>query len=161
MQQPQVFQTNSSNRWQRFKWSSRLLLFILLCAVITLGIAIYKTDREQHEIPLQGRAQKKALTEANPLLFEGKLAKRYKGFRKFINSKWVRGNGCGQRTPANLSSNSLFNDSVGIRAAFFVEWDAQSLTSLEDNISRINLVLPEWIFIDSTTDAVRTNINPR
>lgn len=161
MQQGQVFQTSSSSRWQRFKWSTRLFLFLFLCALITLGIAIYKTDREQHDIPLQSRAQKKVLTETNPLLFEGSMAKRYKGFRKFINEQWAKGKGCGQRRPANLSANNLFNDSIGIRSAFYVAWDAQSFTSLEDNISKLNLVIPEWLFIDSSTLTVKANIDQK
>jgi len=161
MQQAQVFQTNSPTRWQRFKWTFRLLLFFALCAIITLAIALDKIDREQRDIPLQGKAQKKALTETNPLLMEGSLARQYKGFRKFIDDQWAKGKGCGQHKPANLSMNNLFNDSIGIRAAFYVDWDPQSLSSLEDNISRLNLVIPEWLFIDSASATLRVNINPK
>ena len=157
----QVFQTASPNRWQRFKWSFRLLLFLFVCALATLAIALYKTDKEQDQIPLQGRAQKKVLTETNPLLFEGKLVKKFKGFRKYIDNKWKVGAGCGQQKAIHLSSNKLFNDSIGIRAAFYVSWDAQSFTSLQDNISNLNLVLPEWLFIDTASLTVQTRIDQK
>lgn len=152
MQQSQVFQTSSSGRWQRFKWSSRLLLFLFICAITALGIAIYKTDKEQQQIPLESRAQKKLLTEANPLLFESRLVRKYKGFRKYIDEQSKRKN--------RKNAGTFFNDANGIRAAFYVNWDhVQSISSLQDNISKLNLVIPEWLFLDSTTDIVKANID--
>ena len=48
---------------------------------------------------------------------------------------------------------------AGIRAAFFVDWDAQSYSSLELNISHLNMVIPEWIFLDPNTDTLYTKID--
>jgi peptidoglycan-N-acetylglucosamine deacetylase len=48
---------------------------------------------------------------------------------------------------------------TGIRAAFFVDWDAQSYSSLELNISHLNMVVPEWIFLDPNTDTLYTKID--
>src|SRR5437868_961232 len=113
MHQPQVFQTSSTTRWQRFKWSSRLMLFALGCAIFILVIAIFNIDKEQQSIPLEKKAQKMVLTETNPLFFQSKLAKKYKGFRKYIADKWTAGKGCGQNGAPPSATGRLSADSVG------------------------------------------------
>ena len=64
----------------------------------------------------------------------------------------------------NNSLNNFTNKSwqqfpAGIRSAFYVAWDPQSLFSLK-NIANLNLVIPEWFFIDPKTDTVRTDMDP-
>jgi len=48
---------------------------------------------------------------------------------------------------------------AGIRAAFYVDWDPQSYSSLERNISHLNMVIPEWLFIDPTGDSIKAKID--
>ncbi|WP_199897972.1 hypothetical protein, partial [Flavobacterium sp. B17] len=48
----------------------------------------------------------------------------------------------------------------GIRSAFYVAWDPQSLMSLKRNIKHINLVFPEWFFLDPKTGELKTNVDP-
>lgn len=159
--QAQVFQTNTRTRWQRFKWGFRIFLFLFPIAVAIICIAIYVRNRNEPDIPLESRAIKKVLTNGVPSYRESKLGKEYRGFRKAIDDKWAKGKGCGQlNNVVDLSTSSLFNDSIGIRAAFFVNWDANtSLPSLEKNISKLNLIIPEWFFLDSATANIRTEIN--
>jgi cellulose synthase/poly-beta-1,6-N-acetylglucosamine synthase-like glycosyltransferase/spore germination protein YaaH/peptidoglycan/xylan/chitin deacetylase (PgdA/CDA1 family) len=159
-QSPQIFQTNSATRWQRFKWGARILLVILIL-LISIVYITFKTAY-QPDVPLEGRAMKKILSGDVPAYRQSDLSKRFRGFRKFIDNKWANGKGCGQKDSVlNLSSSALFSDSLGIRAAFYVEWDPQSFYSLKRNISKINLVLPEWFFIDPKADTLFTNINKR
>lgn len=47
-----------------------------------------------------------------------------------------------------------------IRAAFYVDWDPQAFFSLQDHISELNTIMPEWFFIDAATDTLITNIDP-
>lgn len=49
----------------------------------------------------------------------------------------------------------------GIRSAFYVAWDPQSYFSLRRNINNLNLVIPEWFFIDPNADTVRTDVDMR
>jgi poly-beta-1,6 N-acetyl-D-glucosamine synthase len=156
----QVFQTHNPSRWQRVKWGFRVLgvLFALVVAVIV--VAFYSMKKP--DIPLEGKAIKKVLTEDQPEYRASEMGKRYRGFRRLIEDKWAKGKGTGQNnTVLDLSSSSLFSDSVGIRAAFYVAWDAQSFFSLRKNISKVNLVLPEWFFIDPKADTLFTNIDKR
>lgn len=159
----QIFHTNSEKRWKGAKWSFRFFLFLSILSIIVIGIGIYLTDIAEKDIPLGGRAMKKALTEQVPHYRDSKLGKEYRGFRKLIDDKWAKGRGIGQNNkPLNLSNSNFFNDSTGIRAAFYVNWDAaQSITSLERNISSINLIIPEWLFIDTTTDRIINAIEPK
>jgi hypothetical protein len=62
---------------------------------------------------------------------------------------------------ADTNFRSFTKFPTGIRAAFYVDWDAQSFLSLQQYIDKMNLVIPEWIFIDPTADTVTTDIDPR
>lgn len=149
----QVFQTNNPTRWQRVKWGFRVLGVILFLIVVVIYIAF--SAMKNPEIPLEGKAIKKVLNEDQPEYRASELGKKYRGFRKLIETKWATGKGTGQNNAVlDLSQSSLFSDSVGIRAAFYVAWDAQSFFSLRKNISKINLVLPEWFFIDPKADTL-------
>jgi cellulose synthase/poly-beta-1,6-N-acetylglucosamine synthase-like glycosyltransferase/spore germination protein YaaH/peptidoglycan/xylan/chitin deacetylase (PgdA/CDA1 family) len=147
----QVFQTSNPTRWQRFKWMFRLLLFLLFIMVIAVVIAI-RTAYVPTVPILQSSVFKSILiSNDNP----DSIAKEYQGFRKFIDDKWSAGKGCGQNDSAiKLSNSKLFSDSLGIRAAFYVDWDPQAFFSLRRNINKLNLILPEWLFFDPTGDSL-------
>jgi hypothetical protein len=149
----QVFQTSNPSRWQRVKWGFRVLGVLFILVVVVIGIAI--SSMENPEIPLEGKAMKKVLAENQPNYRASELGKKYRGFRKLIEDRWKHGKGTGQNnTVLNLSNSPLFSDTTGIRAGFYVEWDPQSFFSLRKNISKMNLVLPEWFFIDPTADTL-------
>ncbi len=158
----QIFQTNNPSRWQRLKWGSRVFLLLLIIVVVIVIITLRSVATSTSKIPLETRAIKKVLTDSVPAYRETETVKRYKGFRKYINTQWSAGKGCGQKDSIlNLSASTLFSDSLGIRAAFFMPWDLQSFISLKKNIDKINLVLPEWFFIDPKADTLFTNIDKR
>jgi cellulose synthase/poly-beta-1,6-N-acetylglucosamine synthase-like glycosyltransferase/spore germination protein YaaH/peptidoglycan/xylan/chitin deacetylase (PgdA/CDA1 family) len=156
----QIFQTDHPGRWQRFKWGGRLFLFLLLIALVVLVVTIGNISKDNPSIPLEGKAIKKALTSDIPAYRESDLGKQYRGMRKYIQNQWAKGKGIGQKNSTlDLSTSPFFSDSLGIRAAFYVAWDPQSYTSLLKNISKINLVLPEWLFIDPTSDTLLNTID--
>ena len=156
----QIFQTNNKSRWRRFKWLSRLFFLFGLIAISALAISI--THLFVPQIPLEGGAVKKVLTTEIPEYRASKLSKEYRGFRKAIEEVWNKKKLSNTlATNAHFSTSNLFNDSTGIRAAFYVAWDPQSFTSLKKNISKINLVFPEWFFIDPLTDTLVTNIDKK
>lgn len=147
----QIFQTSNPTRWQRFKWGGRLLIFILIITIVAVVIAI--RTAVMPTIPIaQSQAFKKILetpTTNDP------ITKEYQGFRKFIDAKWEKGKGCGQYDSSiKLSTSAFFSDSIGIRAAYYVDWDPQAFFSLKRNISKLNLVMPEWFFLDPNGDSL-------
>ncbi len=160
--QSQIFQTATKTRWQRFKWAGRFLLFLALLGIGLVSIYLMNMDKNEPDISMESRAMKKVLTDSIPDYRESKLGREYRGFRKAINARWARGKGVGQKDSSlDLSNSPLFGDSVGIRAAFYVAWDPQSFYSLERNISKLNLVIPEWFFIDPTADTMYTSIDKK
>lgn len=147
----QIFQTSNPTRWQRFKWGGRLILFLLFIAIIAIIIAIRTAYMPSVPI-IQGKIFKEILASDKDA---DSITKAYQGFRKFIDKKWTKGNGCGQNDSAiRLSTSPLFSDSLGIRAAFYVDWDPQAFFSLKRNISKLNLILPEWFFFDPSGDSM-------
>lgn len=156
----QIFQTQKTTRWQRFKWGSRIILFLTVIAIAITVIALNNTF--QPDLPVSTRVFRKVVDENAPAYKESEIARQYSGFRKFIDDQWAKGKGCGQfDSSINLSKSHLFNDSIGIRAAFYVDWDAQSYFSLKRNIAKLNLVIPEWFFLDPIADTLIVRIDKR
>lgn len=154
----QIFQTNNATRWQRTKWGGRLILFLLLIGATAFVIAYnYSASKPQRLPVFQDEIRKKVLQSDKPT---EPITKEYQGIRKFINDKWAKGLGCGQNNQVlDLSSSPFFSDSLGIRAAFYVNWDPLSLFSLQKNIDKINLVIPEWFFLDIKGDSLLVDID--
>ena len=165
----QVFQTSSSSRWSRFIWSSRLIALFVVLAVITIIITLTRVYTPS--LPNFGAQEKEALLDSSSWLFnKSKIGKQYGGFRKFINEKVAyKGGGypIGRRfrkkngliVQADSSFYSFKKFPTGIRAGFYVNWSPASFTSLEQNISRLNMVLPEWFFLEANTDTLWTKID--
>ncbi len=163
-QNQQIFQSPNKTRWQRTKWILRALLFLLPIFGIIVYVGIYQMNKNQPDIPLEGSAIKKVLTDTSDNYRESKLEREYKGFKKAIGNKWAKGQGCGQVTnkPLDLSNSNYFSDTLGIRAGFYVNWDAaQSFSSLQRNVKHLNLIIPEWLFIDPNTDQLYNTIDPK
>ncbi|MCY7420641.1 MAG: glycosyltransferase [Chitinophagaceae bacterium] len=156
----QVFQTSSKSRWKRFKWGSRFLTFCLLLSAVIIFIAI-KTEFVPN-LPIEGVAKKAIQQRKNFIEKTSKLPAEYKGFKEFINTKWAKGKGCGEAMAIPVSASfKSWQSPAGIRAAFYVAWDPQSFFSLKRSINKLNLVIPEWFFLDENADTIKTNIDKR
>lgn len=168
----QVFQTNSSSRWSRFIWSSRLIALFVVLAVVTIIITLTRVYTPS--LPnMIGAQEKEALLDSSSWLFnKSKIGRQYGGFRKYINEKVAYKAG-GYPTPkrfrrkngilvqADSSFYSFKKFSTGIRAGFYVNWAPSSFASLEQNISRLNMVLPEWFFLDPNTDTLYATVDQK
>src|SRR5580692_3073428 len=169
----QIFQTNSTGRWQRLKWGGRIVLLFLILGVVIAYITVSRGYMPSlPRIKEQNQLYKKVLDTGRTFLFKNSLIEQYGGFRKYINEKVPYRGGAfpGQKRDSSLSAIPVRVDTSfrsftkfpsGIRAAFYVDWDAQSFLSLQEYIDKMNLVIPEWIFIDPTADTVYTDIDPR
>lgn len=157
MQDKQIFQTNTSHRWVRFKWSTRA--FFLLIVIAILFIIVWFITEKYPGIPMK---QALGVEHTNFLSQHSKLAKKYKGIRQFINQKELT-NKQPYKTKLPAGFRNIINSStpLKIRSAFYVNWDRnhESLNSLKRNIHKLNLVIPEWIYINPKADTVFTNID--
>lgn len=170
----QIFQTENTSRWKKFKWSMRFIIFIaaILFSALIIMLIIDKTPT----LPFRHN-YRSVVTASRPFMQETKLSKEYKGFRDYISDKKLHTDYEKEKMKSlakynqfknNLapnSSNKIINNwnkfPAGIRAAFYVAWDPQSFFSLKRNIRNLNLIMPEWFFIDPKTDAVKTNVDMR
>lgn len=156
----QIFQTDSKKRWRNVKWGSRIFIFVTAILFIALGLMM-KLDRSP-KIPFK-EDYKAVITASRPYLQENKISKEYKGFRSFISEKTMHTNLAKiSRAKAERFRNQNRDWARfpgGIRSAFYVAWDPQSLMSLKRNIRHVNLVFPEWFFLDPGTGALKTNVD--
>jgi len=128
--QKQVFQTSSRIRWNTFRWAGRLFLFFFLLLIPVVWITIangYKPLLPGLIDPLKKIDSRTQVKE-----FSEKDNKKYPGFNEFLRS----------HQPKKKINTSR------IRAAFYVDWDPQALFSLQNHIEQLNMVMPEWFFLD-------------
>jgi len=157
----QIFQTDSKKRWRGVQWGSRIFIFVAVLLILALGLMM-KLDKSP-KIPFK-EDYKAVMTASKPYLQENKISKEYKGFRSFISEKTMHTNLAKiqqarvERLKNQNKSWSQFPG--GIRSAFYVAWDPQSLMSLKRNIRHINLVFPEWFFLDPKSGDLKTNVDP-
>ncbi len=162
MEKPkQIFQTENKKRWRNVKWSSRVVLFIFLLLFAALALMM-NLDRNP-KLPFK-EDYKAVITADKPYLQENKISKEYQGFRSFIHAKKMHSI---EEKVEKARAERLRNQSKnwyqfpsGIRSAFYVAWDPQSLMSLRRNIKNLNLVFPEWFFIDPKTGDLKTQMDP-
>ena len=147
----QIFQTTTQVRWRTFQWSTRILIFGILLLIpvfiITLNRGLKPT------LPLMTSGDVNGTTLSNPTAAVGlnqKELKKYKGFAAFFRMK---------EKNEKLQGETETITKEQVRAAFYVDWDPQSLFSLQKNIKKLNMVVPEWFFIDPKTDLLRTEID--
>lgn len=147
----QIFQTDSRLRWRTFQWLGRLFLFFLL---LMIPVAIFTLARGiKPQLPVLGVQNNNAQKLTHPTVpsdLNAKELKKYKGFSTYLAER---------QKLSNAIANSHRPDAQRVRAAFYVDWDPQSFYSLQQNIDRINIVIPEWFFIDPTADTLTTKID--
>ncbi|MBZ5858446.1 glycosyltransferase [Flavihumibacter profundi] len=150
----QIFHTGSNRRWARFKWSLGLLLALISILLLTLIASLWMNYHPDLPVLYNRNEQLKSILKPNEnFILENKINREYAGFRSFIAER--------KDSMENKQSWVKSNQSAPVRAAFYVAWDAQSYFSLRNNISKLNMVLPEWLFIDPNADTVYTNIDQR
>lgn len=145
-----VFQTETKLRWRTFQWSTRLVIFLFLMLIPIFIITLKQGLKPS--LPMLGNdpSTQKIVNPSIPAALSAEDLRKYKGFDSFLRSK---------SKMEKLKKQNEAIDFPQIRAAFYVDWDPQSLFSLQKNISKLNMVVPEWFFIDPKTDLLRTEID--
>ncbi|MEO6187675.1 MAG: polysaccharide deacetylase family protein [Ginsengibacter sp.] len=147
----QVFQTSSRWRWRTFKWSGRLMIFIIIAMVPVIIVTLARGIKPS--LPLLTNISDSLHRLVNPITpagFDKKEIRKYKGFSKFLLAR------------EKIESLKNYHPPVSsqqVRAAFYVDWDPQAFSSLQKNIDKLNMVVPEWFFIDPATDTLRPDID--
>jgi len=137
----QIFQSRNSTRWNRFVWFVRILVVFALVGVLSIGLSlihhshydakslIYQEKRIRN---VNKNPTKVAVSDAELVAYALHLkkvrkSKRYEFYDEVID-------------------NGPLKNYLPLRAGFYVNWDKNSYASLENNVDKMNLVLPEWFF---------------
>ncbi|MDP4208898.1 MAG: glycosyltransferase [Bacteroidota bacterium] len=153
--QKQVFQTEKPGRWKRFVWGFHIFLVIAVLCLVALIFSVLRSPNihmpvlsTRHAIfqRLSKDEIKASLPDSEKTVFQKTL-------------KEIR-----QNEKHNFYQNKLLPASVvrkyfPVRAGFYVNWDNQSFYSLRNNIGKMNMVLPEWLFVGDKSDTIATDID--
>lgn len=147
----QIFHTNTKKRWLTFKWTGRFFLFFIVIMIPILILTLARGIKPllpllTSEIDVLHHLNKPVI----PAIMDKKELEKYKGFEAYIKSR---------QKFNNLTVGKEVRNTEQIRAAFYVDWDPQSFYSLQKNIGKLNMVVPEWFFIDPKTDRLKLDID--
>lgn len=148
MSTPQVFQTKSSSRWNIFKWSSRLIIALVIVSTVCVVITI--CSKKYPKLPDLSKSYNSYTLKDIAHL---KKSSKYRDF-KIEKSKLLALERDKERYK-KLHPNDLKRLNVG----FFVDWDAQSYTSLNDHINKLDIIIPEFFFLSPNTDTLVARID--
>ena len=149
----QVFQTNNKVRYYGFKWTIRIFLFLLLFAAVVVGISLYNA-KSPSALDYQNQVNNYTsdFKSINGLSLKNKKNERYKGIKNFLFKKERKEEK--QDTALSNKKTTRF-----IRAAFYTPWDKTiTYTTLENYASKINVLFPEWFFINDQNNLQIINI---
>jgi cellulose synthase/poly-beta-1,6-N-acetylglucosamine synthase-like glycosyltransferase/spore germination protein YaaH/peptidoglycan/xylan/chitin deacetylase (PgdA/CDA1 family) len=156
--QQQIFQTASRLRWNTFKWLGRLVLFILLLMIPLVWIAMARN----YKPPFVGLSKPDYTKNSTPITPKGftiREKKKYHGFNDFLKARkqdflWAK-----KQNALSIAAEKNKLTARQIRSAFFVDWDPQAFFSLQSHINSLNMVMPEWFFLDAEADTLKADIS--
>ncbi len=165
----QVFQTDSRRRWMRFKWTMRF--FATLIALLLIVFVIMFFMEGSPGMPFR-HDYRGVMSASKPLMRDTKLSKTYRSLRDNILEQHMHntyqeqydkrhrfvGHGLGL---TQKYINEWSDPRMGVRAAWYVNWDRHSRRSLQQNMKHLNMVIPEWLFINPKTCKLETRIDKK
>ncbi len=132
-------------------WTGRLIVIVILLMVPLVIITLERGIQPGLPILVNESDSLHHLSNpATPADLTVKELKKYKSFSNFLLAKEKIDRLKKYHPPVDLQQ---------VRAAFYVDWDPQSSYSLQKNIDKLNMVVPEWFFIDPSTDTLRPQID--
>ncbi|HEY3390185.1 MAG TPA: glycosyl hydrolase family 18 protein, partial [Prolixibacteraceae bacterium] len=150
-----VFYSSSPSRWKRFKWAVKIVSIILLIGVVSILISlfhrqVFKLPSLHEHMVLSQKENTKyksadiQLAETKRFVDLAKEARSHQGHDFYKMDKVLPGK-VRQYKP--------------VKAGFYVNWDIKSKYSLQQNASKINMVLPEWLFVKDTLGNISVDID--
>lgn len=145
----QIFQTPDSKRFKRTQWTLRILFILLIFFTSVVAVAVIRDKNpDLPQMESVGKLYRTRLDPGDPLTFETKLNKKFKGFKAFLN----------KRISLEMQQGSNIGTRL-VRGAFYVPWSPSALTDLRLHGDKINTIYPEWFFINPKTFKLDSRIN--
>ena len=138
----QIFQTNSPSRWKRVKWTGRIVFFVSLFVIAVVALAIALAQN-----PSANVQPGEYFGNKDSMRLSAYHNKKIKGFKDFLEKKEKEEFLNKKSTSINKTSGQF------IRAAFYTPWSgSKSVPSLQRYGDKINVIFPEWFFIDTNNN---------
>jgi peptidoglycan-N-acetylglucosamine deacetylase len=151
-----IFHSPTGKRWVRLVWLFRLLGFFALLSTMVALIAIArKTTTVLPRLVNPNEVYKRVLNHEDPLIIQSKQNVQFQNARRHL----ARPDLLHRRQEHRVAANGALGTDV--RAGFYVNWDAESFFSLRDNIDKLNVVFPEWLFVSDSVDTVVARIDAK
>ena len=128
-------------------------MFLIVLGIIAIAAAVLSKDAPfLPKLLDQNSLYKKVLNPDAPTTIKTKRIADFQKLRKKMDTLEKR-NILNRR---NAAKTAVKNQ---VRAGYLVNWDAASLRSLKDHIDHMNMVLPEWIFLNDTSNNLYVNVD--
>jgi cellulose synthase/poly-beta-1,6-N-acetylglucosamine synthase-like glycosyltransferase/peptidoglycan/xylan/chitin deacetylase (PgdA/CDA1 family)/spore germination protein YaaH len=137
MADEQIFYDPQRKRWKRLR---RLLDIAAVTFTLVLAAFIFNIFRAQHLPELLLPASKhnyRAVPDRVPLVRSTRPARP------------------GRRKTDLKASQIVFNTGEGLRAAYYVPYDAASYASFKEHVHQIDMLFPEWLHVDSSSPKLK------
>ena len=152
----QIFQAKTPFRWKVIKTIS--VSSIILSTVLLIIASLSLIMKDNHVLPIlssNGIVKNKILKNNNLSTIHTKnkdLAREKKILKKEASFDYAH-----EHTTVHKIKEHQYNKKI--RAAFYVNWDRNSFRSLEKHIHQLNMMMPEWFFIQDSADSIATNVD--
>jgi poly-beta-1,6 N-acetyl-D-glucosamine synthase len=150
-----VFYSPGSSRWTRFLWAIKVLTVVLIIGIAAIMTSLF--HKQVFELPTL--RERLVLSQDDAAKFQNNdiQAAETKHFIKLAEEARKRAKHNFYKKEKILPGQ--IKNIVPVRAAFYVNWDIQSKYSLKLNAGKMNMILPEWLFIQDKSDSVATDID--
>jgi cellulose synthase/poly-beta-1,6-N-acetylglucosamine synthase-like glycosyltransferase/peptidoglycan/xylan/chitin deacetylase (PgdA/CDA1 family)/spore germination protein YaaH len=135
-----VFYDPNQSRWRRLR---RLFDFLGVSITLLVAFFVYTAWRDERLPDLLLPQVKRPFHSLSE-----KEKEKAKEKRRLAASR-------GHRKSKKSPSQVVLNQDEGIRAAFYVQWDAASFSSLREYAHQIDLLYPEWLHVLSADGTVQ------
>ena len=149
-----IFYTDSASRWKRFRWGIRILAVLLIIAVVSITVSMFR--KQSMKLPPL-KEQSGMFRKVTDSVMSKSDQKEYKRLEKIISE--ARKTRKHEFYPEKKAIPGFIRNYYPVKAAFYVNWDPQSEASLKRNISKLNMVLPEWLFITDSSDEIYDDVD--
>ena len=163
----QIFQSFSPKRWRLFLWGVRVVVTVLLLAGAGLAWALFQQSATL--LPHTFGPNETYKQILNPTHITT-LANRHNRAFQAVRSQLPVHQGGYRDSRGKATSTTIkvpprnrmapaFRNGLPIRAGFYVNWDAQSLNTLRKQVDKMNMVLPEWLFVPNEAGQLSMDID--
>lgn len=150
-----VFYSSSPTRWKRFIWAVKIVAVIFLIGFATVLLSLF--HKQIFKLPTLHEHLVLSQNEAGKYKNRDIEAEEMKKFVELSNEARLREGHDFYKMDKVLPG--AVRKYRPVKAGFYVNWDIQSLYSLKQHASKINMVLPEWLFVQDTMGNIATDID--